>query len=386
MHSDERGFLDAGRRLGGVRDRCRHPLATRVPPMLDRRTDHGGNRDGDDEELVTGIEREHLEKAPGRNQVDNQMLTARSQPCQTGYHRWAKRLVPVFACGALLVFCLASPLRADDDGQTVASPPVPRASPALPPWQQELKALSAMRIAAALSPDQPDASGKTPAQRLEAPYRQLAVKYPDQAEVQRACGDFFSDAGDGAQALGYWLRAQVLQPSDADLADTVGSAYLRAGNVRAAARQFQRAVDAQPDQPQYHSDLANTLYLFRHELLDPPSLPDAEAVLVRALEHFRLAAQLSPGNRKLAEAYAETFYLLAKPDWTQAISAWQTVLALSGDDSDFANSHLARVSLRMKRPQEAKAYLDRLRRPDFDSLQIKLRAQAKKLENPPAEK
>lgn len=259
--------------------------------------------------------------------------------------------------------------------------PVVQPSPALPAWQQDLNAVEAMRIAAALAPNQPDANGKTPRERLPEMFRQLGAKYSDEPQVQKACGDFFADISEGAPAFAYWLHAQELAPKDAELADTIGSGYLRAGNTRAAAAQFQRAVDSKPDQARFHTDLANVLYLFRHELVDPPAFPDAEAVLVQALEHFRMAALLTPGSRSVAQAYAETFYALAKPDWTQALDAWQTVLALSAEDPDFANSHLARVSLRMKRPQDAEAYLDRLQRPDFASLQTNLRKQAKKMEN-----
>ena len=213
------------------------------------------------------------------------------------------------------------------------------------------------------------------------PIDNSAAGIPISRRFNEPCGDFFADAGDKASAFAYWLRAQKLAPGDANIAATLGSAYLQAGDTRGAADQFQRAVDAKPDEASFQTNLANVLYLFRHDLVNPPALPDAEAVLSAALEHFRLAAQLSPKDRGLAQAYAETFYAMAKPDWTQALGAWQMVLALSSEDPDFANSHLARVSLRLKHPQEAETYLDQLHRPDFFDLQTKLRAQAKKMES-----
>ena len=314
------------------------------------------------------------------------MHTARNLPCQPGCPRAVGAGTLLTGAALLLAAFLLLPSSGAAAGDQ--PPPVPAVSPSPTPpaWQQDLNALAVMRVAAALAPDKATADGKTPAQHLADAYRQLGGKYPNQPEIQKACGDFSAEIGEKAAAFGYWLRAQELDPRNADVAATLGSAYLRTGDTRGAASQFQRAVDAKPDEADYQTDLANVLYLFRHDLVNPPALPDAEAVLRQALEHFRLAARLSPKNRGLAQAYAETFYTMAQPDWGQALDAWRIVLALSGDDPDFANSHLARVSLRMKRPQEAEAYLDQLHRPDFVDLQTRLRAQAKKMESGPETK
>ena len=140
-------------------------------------------------------------------------------------------------------------------------------------------------------------------------------------------------------------------------------------------------VAARPDVSAYHFALANVLYLFRRELISPPVIPDEQAALQLALEHFRRAAELSPGDLRLAKAYAETFYIFPKPDWTQALLAWQTVLALSGEDERaFARSHLARISLRLGHGADARAYLAEIRDPGFDALKTKLLQQADKLD------
>ena len=130
----------------------------------------------------------------------------------------------------------------------------------------------------------------------------------------------------------------------------------------------------QPGVASYHFDLGNVLYLFRRDLVAPPTpgLPDEQAALTQALAQFRRAAELAPGDLRLALAYAETFYVFPAPDWTQALAAWETVLLLSGEKSDFPNSHLARISLRMGRPDDAAEYLARIHDPTFDDLKAKL--------------
>ena len=79
---------------------------------------------------------------------------------------------------------------------------------------------------------------------------------------------------------------------------------------------------------------------------------------------------------RLAQAYAETFYVFAKPDWLQALAAWETVRALSGEKTDLPDSHLARISLRLGRPDAASGFLARIHDPQFDGLKAKLLQQA----------
>ena len=253
-------------------------------------------------------------------------------------------------------------------------------SPTPPPWQTELDADHALQASLSLMPAQ-DAARR---QNLALLYRQLATRYPDAAPVQKAVGNGLADLESPSAALPYWLQAEKLDPQDAELADTLGSAYLQLGQVRPASERYQRAVDLQPSVAAYHTDLANVLYLFRRQLLSPPALPDQEAVLRLALTHFRRAAELSPRDLPLAKAYAETFYIFAKPDWNEALAAWQSVRALSGEHPDFANLHLARVSIRLGHRTDAQGYLTSIQDPAYTDLKAKLMQQAAKLDPGPS--
>ena len=253
------------------------------------------------------------------------------------------------------------------------------ASPTPPPWQTELDADRTLQASLLLVPAQDAAQAAARRQQLAALYRQLATKYPDASPVQQAAGNALADLESPPAAIPYWLQAEKLDPKDAEVAATLGNVYLQGGQIRPAAEQYQRAVDAQPDVAAYHTDLANVLYLFRQELLSPPALPDQETVLRLALTHFRRAAELSPGNLPLATAYAETFYIFTKPDWQEALTAWQSVRTLSSDHPDFANLQLARVSLRLKRRTEAEGYLASIQDPAYTDLKGKLTQQAAKL-------
>ena len=78
-----------------------------------------------------------------------------------------------------------------------------------------------------------------------------------------------------------------------------------------------------------------------------------------------------------ARGYAETFYGLPDPNWTEAEAAWKHVLSLS-PQGDFANLQLARVSLKLGHKEEARQFLAPLHDARHDSLKQKLRDQADK--------
>ncbi len=247
-------------------------------------------------------------------------------------------------------------------------------SPMPPVWQQEIDAARLLEGAAALVPAKDAGEQQSRRRHLQELYRQLAQKHATEAAVQRATGDYFARDGQPAAALPFWEKTAQLAPRDAGTLNRLGGTYLELGRSREAYFRLQQAVDAQPDVASYHFDLANVLYLFRHELIHPPSpiLPDEQAALTQALAHFRRAAQLAPEDVRFAQAYAETFYIFATPDWSEALAAWETVRALSGEKTDLPNSHLARISLRMGKPAAAAEYLARIHDPLFDGLKAKL--------------
>ena len=306
------------------------------------------------------------------------MNTAPDEACQTHQGLSLSRAFGrAVACFLAALICTAG---LPANGQSPA-PPAPGATPA-PDWQQELDAARLLEASLRAAPVPDPAENARRNARVAELYQRLADKYPDRAAVQKACGESASRRGQMTEAFRVLRRAEALDPADAETASLLGATDLELGHTREASAQLQQAVRLAPDDPQTHFALANVLYLFRHELIEPPALPDDKAVLAKALGEFRRTAELAPRDLAYAQAYAETFYTVPQPDWEQARTAWKAVLALSGENTDFAYSHLARVSLRMKRPADVDAYLSLLHDPKFAGLKANLHAQAAKL--PPA--
>ena len=303
------------------------------------------------------------------------MNTAPRDACQTCSGRSLYRATGRVAACLLAGSLVCAGWRAN--GQSPAPPA------AVPAWRQELDAARLLEATLLTAPANDPAEAASRDERVARLYRELADKYPDRAPVQKAYGESAWRRGRPADALPALRRAETLDPTDADTADTLAAVDVQLGSMKEATAQFQQAIHLSPNEPRYHFAFANVLYLFRHELIAPPALPDDEAVLTKALEEFRRAAELAPHDLAYAQAYAETFYTMPEPDWEQARTAWKAVLALSNANADFANSHLARISLRMKRPADVENYLSQIHDPGFAGLKASLHTQAAKL--PPAE-
>ena len=210
--------------------------------------------------------------------------------------------------------------------------------------------------------------------RVEQIYYQLVRDHPQSVPAQNALAAFLSKNGKLEAAIEHWRTAQRLQPENGEAANSLGGAYLRMGRVREAAEQFLLAVHSESDNPDYHFDLGNVEFVFRRDLTTAWKIDSAE-LLQRALFQFREASRLAPTDLENARAYAEAFYGMPNPDWSEAQVAWQHYLELS-TNRNFAYLHLARVSLKRHKKAEALSFLDKISDSSYFEVKEKLRKQA----------
>ena len=213
--------------------------------------------------------------------------------------------------------------------------------------------------------------------RVEQIYYQLVRDNPQSVPAQNALAAFLYKNGKAQAAIEHWRTAQRLEPENGEAANSLGGAYLRMGRVREAARQFLLAVRFESDNPDYHFDLGNVEFVLRDDLTTAWKIDSAE-LLQRALFQFREASRLAPTDLEYARAYAETFYGMPNPDWSEAQVAWQHYLELS-TDRNFAYLHLARVSVKRHKKAEALSFLDKISDPSYSDVKEKVRKQAEEL-------
>ncbi len=219
------------------------------------------------------------------------------------------------------------------------------------------------------------------AQREQARHEKYLQNHPDSAAAHLAYAEFLSEQGNLRSAILHWRTAQVLEPGNAAIANALGGAYLRTGRAADSAAQFARAIGLEGDNAAYHFNLANVEYMLRRDLTAAwkMEMPD---LLRLALTEYREASRLSPNDVEYARAYAETFYGVPDPNWSEAEAAWKHVLSLS-PQGDFIYLQLARVSLKRGDVASARDFLDKIVDTRHDGLKRKLQAQADRLSAPP---
>jgi len=206
--------------------------------------------------------------------------------------------------------------------------------------------------------------------KLEKIYSDLDAQYPDNAAVKSDWAQFLWDRGEKRPAMEKWEAVAKMDPKNAPALSSLGNGYLEMGELKQAAACFTRASESAPANASYHYDLANVVFLFRHDLLDTEA-PDESRMIQRALSHFAEAARLEPLNVEYAKAYGDTFFYLQPPDWTTALAAWKHYLEIT-PHKDFAYSNLARVHMKLGEKTEARACLAQINGPEFDHLKARL--------------
>ena len=182
-------------------------------------------------------------------------------------------------------------------------------------------------------------------------YADLVKKYPKDATMRDAQGEFLWGQNDPMGAIAAWKAGEKLDPKNGSILLNLGTASLSRGETKEALAYDLRASAANPDSAVTHFHIANLAFLFRHDL----ERPEAEAFAL-ALEHYDAAHHLAPLNADYARAYAETYYVVPNPDWGNALKIWQAYLELAADKS-FARLNVARVHLKLGQVEEARGVL-----------------------------
>ena len=188
-------------------------------------------------------------------------------------------------------------------------------------------------------------------QKLGENFAALTVRHPKNAAIRDAHGDFLWRMNDREGALREWLAGERIEPKNADILNHLGGAYMTQHDPKTALGFYLRATESEPGDAHAHFSAATIAGLFRHDL----GRTEDESFAL-ALKHFAEAHRLAPENPEFARAYAETFYLLPRPDWQTALKVWKDYLKLS-PEKNFALLNLTRVHMKLGDAESARACL-----------------------------
>jgi len=227
-------------------------------------------------------------------------------------------------------------------------------------------------------------------------YRSFLERHPKHVRARLAFASFLNDVGQDEEAFAQFKEARDLDPKNPAVWNNLADYHSRHGPTRLAFECLDEAIRLKPGEPVYHRNLATLLFLFRKEAQAHYRLADEQQVLPRALESYRKARRLDPGNFPLATDLAQVYYYL-KPDGggdpaalkasadklaDEGLRAWHDARALARSDLDREGIavHLARICLTAGRLDQARQHLAQIQHPSLDTAKQALESALERFE------
>jgi tetratricopeptide (TPR) repeat protein len=197
--------------------------------------------------------------------------------------------------------------------------------------------------------------------RLEGDYHRFLNNHPQHARALVAYGDLVYDQGREEEAIRWWEKAIAVDPREAYAYNEIANHYGHYGQADKALRYYEKAIELAPTEPIFRFNWATTCQLFRNESQAVYGW-NTDEIFRHSLEQFRSARDLAPRDFGMSSTYAETFYVMPKPDWHEAYEAWQFCLNQPLDDRQrqFVYGYLARVCVRLGRNEEARVWVAKM--------------------------
>src|SRR5580698_32598 len=197
--------------------------------------------------------------------------------------------------------------------------------------------------------------------RLEGDYKHFLNDHPLHTRAMVAYGSLLYDQHREEEGIHWWEKAIAIDPQEAYAYNALANDYGHNGHADKALPYYQKAIDLVPTEPIFRFNWATTCQMFRNESTKVYGW-NKEQIFQHSLEQFRQARDLVPQDFEMASTYAETFYMMPKPNWQGAYDGWQFCLKqpLEDDQRQIVYSNLARTCIRMGRDDEAKQWLAKI--------------------------
>lgn len=197
--------------------------------------------------------------------------------------------------------------------------------------------------------------------RLEGDYKHFLNDHPNHTRAMVAYGSLLYDEHNEDEGVHWWEKAIEIDPQEAYAYNNLANHYGHNGQADKALRYYRKAIDLVPTEPIFHFNWATTCQMYRNESHKVYGW-NKDEIFQHSLEEFRKARDLVPEDFGMASTYAETFFMMPKPDWQGAYDGWQFCLKqpLVDQQRQYVYANLARTCVRMGRNDEARQWLAKL--------------------------
>jgi tetratricopeptide (TPR) repeat protein len=217
-------------------------------------------------------------------------------------------------------------------------------------------------------------------------YDTFLREHPDSAHGYLAYGSFLDSIGDEYDAKTQYENARQLDPKNPAVWNNLANYYGEFSPVTNAFAYYAEAIKLDPTEPVYYQNFATTVYLFRKDAREFYHLNEQQ-VFDKALDLYRQAMKLDPGNLVLATDYAESYYGIKPMRTNDALVAWTNALKITHTDLEREGVmiHLARTKILAGMFDAAQAELNAITNPAYADLKRRLEKSLDYHKNPPKE-
>lgn len=201
-------------------------------------------------------------------------------------------------------------------------------------------------------------------QRLEAvenSYEDFLERNPTHARALLAFGSFLNDQGREGEAAKQWEQAKNADPDNPAAWNNLANYHGHRGPVKKAFEYYAKAIELDPSESVYWYNYAVTVYLFRKDAREFYGI-DEQQVFDKAIELYQEAIKRDPGNFNLATDFAQCFYAIKPTRFGEAYKAWDHALSVAEEDFQKQGIyiHYARFKINEGKFKQAADYLDRV--------------------------
>lgn len=207
-------------------------------------------------------------------------------------------------------------------------------------------------------------------------YENFISSHPESELGLILYGKLLRRLGLNKKANNMFARVNKLNPNIAVVKQQIGNFLAEEGMFELALPYFLAAIELEPQTARYHYQLGELLYTYYEAYLSK-EVYTRETLDEQMLGAFRRAAELDTQERTYRFRYAEAFYDVVKPNWSEARRQWETLLASaqSEREADIVRLQLARVYMFDGQPSQARALLEKVNQPALEQTRQQLLAE-----------
>jgi tetratricopeptide (TPR) repeat protein len=213
-------------------------------------------------------------------------------------------------------------------------------------------------------------------------YEAFLRNHPEHARAHLAYGSFLMETHEDEEAVKQMEKARELDPKNPAAWNNLANYYGHRSPIKKAFEYYAKAIELNPNEPVYYQNLATSVFLFRPDAMEFYKI-DEPQVFDKALDLYRKAMKLDPGNFVLASDYAMTYYGIRPMRTRDAVAAWENALKIAPDakECEGVYIHLARIKLDAARFEEVRRLLNSVTNEMYATLKSRLLRNLEREEN-----